>query len=424
MSRPVDNHLRPDAAQVPRLLALVGGSGLDAHFSRWGPVPGGGRALIAEVERSGLRGRGGAAFPTAVKMRSVLGRRQAVVVANGAEREPVSAKDKAVLTYAPHLVLDGVSMAAEAVGASEAVVCIDRSATEALSAVSRALTERSRAGADVVPIRIETTPSAYVTGEESALVHWLNGGPAKPTFVPPRPFEKGVRGRPTLVNNVETLAHLALVGRFGADWFRAVGCDAEPGTTLVTVNGAVTRPGVVEVPRGASLGSVVDRAAPAGPPQAVLVGGYSGTWVPYQPAAGVGLDSVSLGRLQASLGCASLTVLGPDSCGLAETAVAVRWMAAQSAGQCGPCVHGLPALADAFAGVVSGDRRGSALRRVNQLLPVITGRGACHHPDGVTRMVRSAMTVFASDIDNHRRQGPCRVRHGLLPAAPGAPSWR
>lgn len=387
-------------------------------------MPGGGSALIGEIERAGLRGRGGAAFPTAVKMRSVAGQRQAVLVANGAEREPASLKDKALLAHSPHLVLDGISIAAETVGAVEGILCVDRGAVDSLAAVARALTERSRVGADRIPIRVEATPGAFVTGEESALVHWLNGGPAKPTFVPPRPFEKGVRGRPTLVNNVETLAHIALVARFGAEWFRGVGTGRDPGSALVTVIGEVERPGVYEVPYGIPLGSVVGQATPRTTPQAVLVGGYSGAWVSYAGAAGVGFDSVSLAQLRASPGCGSLCVLGAESCGLLETAAVVRWMAGQSAGQCGPCLHGLPALAEAFDVVARGDRRGAALRRVTDLLGVIPGRGACHHPDGVAKLVHSALTVFAADVEAHRRRGPCRVRTGLLPLPAGAPEWR
>lgn len=413
----------PDSATVPRLLAAHAGPDLDSHFARWGQMPGGGPGLIDEVDRAGLRGRGGAAFPTAVKMRAVTGRRQVVVVANGAEREPVSYKDKALLARAPHLVLDGASIAAETVGAAEVVLCVDRFAAEPLMALAAALRERARAGADRVPVRVETTPGAYVTGEESALVHWLNGGPAKPTFVPPRPFEKGVRGRPTLVNNVETLANVALVARFGADWFRALGTGRDPGTALITVSGSVGRPGVYEVPFGTPLESAVALAGPSDTPQAVLVGGYAGAWVPWSDA-GVGFDSVALSRVRASVGCAAVNVIGTDSCGLAETAAVLRWMAGQSAGQCGPCVHGLPALADAFDALVAGDGRGTAARRVEDLLAVIAGRGACHHPDGAVKLARSAMVAFAADLEAHRRRGPCRVGPGVLPVPPGPPVWR
>lgn len=415
----------PAATAVPRLLALDGRAGLGEHSERWGQMPAGGPRVLAEVERAGLRGRGGAAFPTGIKLRAVASSgRPAVAVGNCAEREPLSGKDKVLVTNAPHLVLDGLSIAAESVGATEAVLCVDRSATAALRAAATALTERARVGADTVPIRVESTPGAFVTGEESALVGWLNGGVAKPTFTPPRPFEKGVRGRPTLVDNVETLAHLALIARFGADWYRAVGTDAHPGTALVTISGDVGRPGVYEIPLGRPLGSVVEGAAPTEPAQAVLIGGYSGTWVPYPAAGRLGVDSEGLARLGASVGCGAITVLGASRCGLAETAAVARWMAGQSAGQCGPCLNGLPALADAVDAAATGRGQEVALRRAAKVGETVTGRGACHHPDGVVRMVRSALQVFAQDIESHRHRGPCRLTSRVLPTPASRPEWK
>jgi NADH:ubiquinone oxidoreductase subunit F (NADH-binding) len=420
----------PPATGLPRLLALSPAGrptpGLAAHLEWWGPPPQGGPGLIGEVERAGLRGRGGAAFPTAVKMRAVAtrGAGRAVVVGNGVEREPVSFKDKVLLATAPHLVLDGLVLAAEAVGASEAVLCIDRGAADALRGVAAALTERSRHVPDPVPVRVAPAPSAYVTGEESALVHWLNGGPAKPTYVPPRPFERGVGRRPTLVDNVETLAHVALIARFGAEWFRALGTPADPGSCLLSIGGDVTRPGVFEVAYGASLADLVGMAGPAQAPQALLVGGYSGAWVPVGAASSLGFDSESLAQAQAGVGCGALSVLGAGRCGLAETARALRWMAGQSAGQCGPCTNGLPALAGAFDELVRGGRGSRAERRVAELAQVVAGRGACHHPDGVVRMATSALRVFAADVAHHRKRGPCGGHCGALAVPAGRPVWR
>jgi NADH:ubiquinone oxidoreductase subunit F (NADH-binding) len=400
----------PDPRSLPRLLSRDGDPSLDAHLRRWGPTRPGGVGLIYEVERSGLRGRGGAAFPTAKKLRAVAARRRPVVVANGTEGEPASRKDKALLTVSPHLVLDGLGAAAETVGAEEAILCLDRNAHTPIRSVMTALEERRRWGSERIPVRIETTPSAYVVGEESALVHWLNGGDAKPTFVPPRPYEKGVRGRATLVNNVETLAHLALVNRFGADWFRALGTNDDPGTILITVSGDVARGGVYEVPFGCSLREAVNAAGPTQSPQALLIGGYAGVWIASSLATKVTLDSGSLRQANAALGCGVIAALGSESCGLTETASIVDWMANESAGQCGPCVHGLPAIAGALHDLVAGDRRGRAQRQLHRWTDMIAGRGACHHPDGAVRLVKSALNVFQAEIDRHRRLGPCRAR--------------
>ncbi len=173
---------------------------------------------------AGLTGRGGAGFPTATKLQAVgAGRGSAVVVANGMESEPASQKDQALLSRAPHLVLDGIELAADAVGASEAHLCLSRSRPRLTDLVFAAADERRRAGHDRIQVQVHEVPHHYVASEESALVHWLNGGEAKPTATPPRPFERGVDRRPTLIDNVETLAHLALIGRYGASWFRQAG---------------------------------------------------------------------------------------------------------------------------------------------------------------------------------------------------------
>ena len=414
----------PDSRAMPRLLLTDDGPGLDTHFHRWGQLPAGGPLLIDEVERAGLRGRGGAQFPTATKLRAVATARHPIVVANGTEGEPASSKDKALLVHSPHLVLDGASMAADTIGAEEVVVCVDRTSTAALDAVRAAIAERLTAAADRVTFRLQATPSHYVTGEESALVHWLNGGPAKPTVVPPRPFERGVQHRPTLVNNVETLAHLALVARFGADWFRGLGTAEDPGTALVTLTGDIGRPGVYELPLGIPLAEALRAAETGADATAVLVGGYAGTWIPATAVAGARLDRRSLRALGASLGCGAITVLGPGSCGLRTTASIARWLAAQSAGQCGPCTHGLPAIAQALEALVAGDRRQRGEQQLRRWLDMVEGRGACHHPDGVVRFVRSALTVFAAEISRHRQYGPCREPAARLPLPAPEAAWR
>ncbi|MEA2588365.1 MAG: hypothetical protein QOH66_1292, partial [Actinomycetota bacterium] len=359
--RPVSSPARP----FRRLLAHIHSPGaergawqsLAEHRTRYPrpPVP---RArplteLIDVVERAGLRGRGGAGFPTAVKMRTVAkGRGRAVVLANGTEGEPASYKDKLLLTHQPHLVLDGALLAAAAVGADRVVIGVEETAPEALGAMRRALAERASSEPAGVRVEVVATPAGYVSGEESALVSFVNGGPALPTTAP-RPFERGVGRRPTLVQNVETLAHLAQIARNGAGWFRQSGSPEEPGTALVTVSGAVARPGVIEVPIGTPLEAIVGRAAPVGRPAAALVGGFFGTWV---PAAQFGLPFSRAGLAQAgaSPGAGVVIVLADGACGLTETARIMAWYAAESAGQCGPCVFGLVALAQEMEALSHG----------------------------------------------------------------------
>jgi NADH:ubiquinone oxidoreductase subunit F (NADH-binding) len=409
----------PRLLQTPQLRTLAG------HLDRFGPPPSHPADLIGEVERSGLRGRGGAGFPTAVKLAAVASRRRTIVVANGTEGEPASAKDKTLLAVAPHLVYDGAVLAAHAVGAQQVFLCVERSATSTLEVLEAALVERRNARIDTVEIRLAATPSRYVAGEESALVHWLNGGEAKPTLIPPRPFERGVTGRPTLVDNVETLAHLALIARYGADWFRALGTVTDPGTMLLTLSGAVGRPGVYEAPLGAPLRDVLGAAGGSiGDLGAVLVGGYFGTWIPAAMAAEVDLSVESLGRVGAGLGCGVLAGLPLGACGLVESARVARWLADQSAGQCGPCVFGLDAIASAMDVLVRGDVNGQAEHQLGRWLGMVKGRGACRHPDGAARFVASSLSVFADEIALHRRRGPCRPTAGHWLPVPRTGGWR
>jgi len=413
------------AGALPRLLPSVPVRTLAEHLAHFGPAPRPHHGLVDEVEAAGLQGRGGAGFPTAVKMRAVAGGRRPVVVANGTEGEPASAKDRALLSAAPHLVLDGVVAAAEAVGAAEAIVCVERSAVGVIRVVEHALAERRAARVDRIAVRVEATPDRYVAGEASALVHWLNGGDAKPTFVATHLSDKGVGGRPTLVDNVETLAHVALIARHGAAWFRNVGTASDPGSALVTISGAASRPGVYEVPLGVSLGTVLWAAgADAARTPAVLVGGYFGTWIPGAQIDGVTLDGASLGRVGAAFGCGAIAVLPSGRCGLAEAARIARWLAGENAGQCGPCMFGLPAIAAAMDALVAGEPSGGAEQDLRRWLGLVKGRGACKHPDGAARFVESSLRVFRDEIIVHRgRRRPCPDTTPLLPTpAPGP--WR
>lgn len=393
-----------------RLLAgrrPTGPLGRGAHLSAYGPlgpIAGDPPGLLALAETSGLRGRGGAGFPMGRKLRAVAAARgRKVVVANGAEGEPASRKDRVLLESLPHLVLDGVALAATAVGAREARVCVSAAMARALAAVGGAIAERR----DEIRLRLEVVADGYVAGEESALVHALNGGPPRPTTVPPRPFERGVDGRPTLVQNVETLAHLALVARHGAAWFRALGTPADPGTTLVTVSGAVARPGVYELALGTPVGRLAARATPSGPPRAFLVGGYFGAWVSATEADALPLAHDGLRALGGSLGCGVVIALPHGACGVCQTARVLDYLARESAGQCGPCVFGLRAIAGAMAEVARGEGSRATLERLARWAGDVAGRGACHHPDGAVRLLRSALDVFAEEVEAHGQRGRC-----------------
>jgi NADH:ubiquinone oxidoreductase subunit F (NADH-binding) len=412
-----------EPALLPRLIAGITADGparLDRHLASHGPMPhlvhsrsGLSHDLIDELERSGLRGRGGAAFPTAAKLRAVMwagGR--SVVVANGCEGEPASLKDRLLLERAPHLVLDGALLAAECVHAGEIVIAVDEGAASAARSIDRALRERREISRGRPRVRIARVPAGYVSGQESAVVNFLDGGPAKPLTVPPMVFERGLKGRPTLVNNLETLAQIALIARHGADWFRELGTDEEPGSRLVTVSGAVAEPGVYEIEQGAPLASLIDAAG--GTSEALrtfLVGGYAGAWLPAELGWKLSLSDADLAPLGGSLGAGIVVAIPSSACVVAEVADVSAWLADQSAGQCGPCVNGLHAIASALGDVRRGVAGPEALDRVNHWASLVRRRGACGHPDGVARFVTSAVQVFAAELEEHAHHGPCPSCH-------------
>jgi NADH:ubiquinone oxidoreductase subunit F (NADH-binding) len=396
---------------IPRLLRGLEDGGtltLARHMRVHGPLEtsgrGAGARLLDAVQVSGLRGRGGGHVSAALKLRAVASRRRrAVVVANGSESEPASRKDAVLLRQAPHLVIDGALVAATAVGADQVVLYVKRSDARAWSAVRRAVDERRASGERGAALRLVAAPSGYVSGHETAAVAHLNGRPALPTTVPPRPFERGVDNRPTLVSNVETLAHMALIARHGPDWFRAVGSATEPGSALVTLGGAVAHPGVYEIAFGSRLADLLRAAGGVSErPRALLVGGYGGRWLDARHMHELTLSESDPLLAAGSIGAGVLWVLGERSCGVWEAARVLDYLAAQSAGQCGPCLHGLRAIADGFDLVARGAAPESELARLMRWGADVTGRGACRHPDGAARFLASTLKVFAAELDDHR----------------------
>jgi NADH:ubiquinone oxidoreductase subunit F (NADH-binding) len=214
------------------------------------------------------------------------------------------------------------------------------------------------------------------------------------------------------VQNVETLAHVALIARHGARWFRQLGTTDSPGSALVTCSGAFRHSGVYEIAHGFPLADLLRATDTATESvRAVLVGGYFGTWFDAAEIPGIALDSASLRAHGSSFGCGVVAALGTERCGLAESAHVTRWLAGENAGQCGPCVNGLDAIAGAMQRLVRGDRSGEAEQQLRRWLTMVKGRGACKHPDGVARFVESALRVFRAEIERHRRSGACRATH-------------
>jgi NADH:ubiquinone oxidoreductase subunit F (NADH-binding) len=406
---------------------LLGGPPLDgaperfaAHVARLGALPQGAatRDLIAAIESSDLLGRGGAGFPVGRKWRALAERQsgRAVVVVNGAEGELASTKDRVLMAHRPHLVIDGAVLAAEAVGADEIVLYIGREHHVAVAAMRRALMER----ADTIrqQVRVVEAPVGYVAGEASAAVHYINSGDARPTTTPPRVSVRGVRGGPTLVQNVESLAYAALIARFGAPWYKSLGRSITPGTALITISGAVETAGVQEIELGTTVGEV---AASVGAVRrlvrAVIVGGYFGTWGSVDAAWDIPLDPAELRGQGLTFGCGMVGLLGTDRCGVAATAEIMDYMAGESAAQCGPCKFGLRAIADAAVRLAHGTAGKTDMVDIERWLSLVVGRGACHHPDGAAQLMVSALDVFGEEFSYHARTGRCSIEQVRLERA-------
>jgi NADH:ubiquinone oxidoreductase subunit F (NADH-binding) len=386
-----------------------------AHVQRLGPAPRGAAGLIDTVERSNLRGKGGAGFPAAVKWRAVASQQSGppIVLANGAEGEPLSRKDRVLMEQRPHLVIDGALMAAGAVAAREIVVYVGAEHSGAIRAMQRAIGERPRAERDL--LRLVSAPVRYVSGEETAAVHFVNAGVALPTSIPPRPYERGIEGRPTLVQNVETLAHVGLIGRFGDEWFRSLGTAGGSGTTLVSVGGAVPQTMLIETPQGSTITDAVNAAGGlTADSEAVLLGGYFGGWVESSRAWGLVIDPDPLRAGGHSLGCGVIAVLPAGRCGVVETARILAYLAHESARQCGPCTFGLRAIAAATGRVAALNAGDGDLEHIQRWAGLLTGRGACRHPDGAAGLLNSALTVFAGEFSRHESERRCS---GIRPEA-------
>jgi NADH:ubiquinone oxidoreductase subunit F (NADH-binding) len=387
---------------APRLLA-----GLDrqhvldrqAHLTTHGALPGSDPdRLLALLDSAALAGRGGAGFPLAAKLRGLRGSRPTVVV-NGSESEPASTKDRTLLRRTPHLVLDGALSVAAATGAVRVVVAVHDPL--ARDAVQAALRERPDAGR----VSVRQTAGAFVAGEARTLLRQLDGGPALPPGRRELPTERGV-----LVSNVETFAQVAVLVRLGARGFAATGTREEPGSTLLTLSGALARPGVVEIPLGTPLGILL-RAAGADSADYVVTGGYHGTWL--RPHPDVPISRHGLGTAGATLGAGVICVLDGATCALGELTRVAQWLAAQSARQCGPCRFGLPALVDDLAAALRGHP--AAVHNAYRHAAVVAGRGACAHPDGASRFIRSGLAVLGDELRAHADGGCGRPVLGRLP---------
>jgi NADH:ubiquinone oxidoreductase subunit F (NADH-binding)/ferredoxin len=378
--------------------------------------------LVRMAEQVDLRGRGGAAFPVGRKLRAVVEsartRRDAcVVLVNGCEGEPGSAKDAVLLLRSPYLVLGGALLVSRALRAREIVVSVAGKGGAVAKSVGAAIASEPQLKRHA---RVVEVPGKFISGEGGALVNAVNGNAALPPGRKRLASASGVGGHPTLLSNAETFAQLAVLALLGPEGYATAGTEAEPGTVLLTVGGSALKPAVVEVPAGTPLGAVLDLCR-AGHAAGVLAGGYHGKWLPAETAYEVPVSRAGLSAAGGVLGAGVVLPLGEETCPLGEVARIARYLAAESSGQCGPCKLGLPAIARSLSGIADGSGGIDALETTRRAAAAVRGRGACHHPDGTTRFVLSALDVFTDDLAAHAFRGGCgRPVVGILPVPPAA----
>lgn len=377
---------------------------LATHRALRGQMPALGLDDLADlVDGCGLRGRGGAAFPFATKLRAsaaARSRRRHVVV-NLSEGEPASLKDLALTLHQPHLVLDGATLVARALAARDVHIVTPAEHPQAAHALRRALDERRGEDREARRRwRLHTATPRFVAGEASAVTELIEGRVNLPVTSWQPAAVAGLRGEPTLLSNGETYAQLAALALGGSD--DVPGTTTEPGTRLLSIR---ERPGttrVVEVPHGTPWRAVLTGEELSGP---VLLGGYHGVWAPAGLLDGLTVLHADMSSAGLGLGAGVVLPLPPQACALSFTAAIARYLANQSAGRCGPCFRGLPALAAAFEAVLAG----GPVEPVEQLVGLVTGRGACAHPTGTARLVRSALACFPDEVAAHA-EGRCAVR--------------
>jgi NADH:ubiquinone oxidoreductase subunit F (NADH-binding) len=404
----------------PRLLRGVAGSpSLEDHRRFWAaPTPVDAAELVSRTDRAAVRGRGGAGFPFSRKLSTAVaaGRRRTVVV-NAAEGEPGSAKDSALLLTAPHLVLDGAELVAGALAAPSVTVVVPAERRAVEESLRRAVGERSGdVGYDVL-----RTGGTFVGGQARAVVELAEGRQNLPVTAWAPEAVSGIKGRPTLLSNAETYAQVAALCALGVDDYLREGLPAEPGTTLLTVAGDSPGGVVLEVPFGVELARVLAYCGYGGDGP-VLIGGYHGSWLGVEQVQRRSISRADLAVSDASIGAGVILPLDPATCPVRITASIVEYLAAHSARRCGPCRNGLPALASSLAVLTgngdpaapSGDPA-QASARARELATLVTGRGACAHPDGTARLVTSLFRAFPEEVAAHEA-GRCDLSTARIPA--------
>ena len=372
--------------------------------------------VIEELKQSRLRGRGGAGFLTGLKWEKVVHHRthERYFVCNAGEHEPGTFKDRYLVQHYPHQLIEGCLIAAFTVGAKEAYIYLNAEFFDAKASLEKAMDqarERGFLGKNVLgagfDLELEVCEGhgSYVAGEETAMLESMEGRPAHPKQKPPfYPTDFGLRGKPTLVNNVETLSHIPHVLRRGACWFTEVGVEKSPGTMLFSLSGAVNRPGVYELPLGTPLRHVIDECGGGVPHgrrvKAVFPGGPSFSMVG-PDELDLQMDFDSLKKAGTGLGSAGVIVVDDATCMVAHTLALSTFFREESCGQCPPCRIGTERLEDLVATIEEGRGTRNDLDKLLQICGFVKGTGFCTLVTGASVLVQNSLRLFRHEYEEH-----------------------
>jgi NADH:ubiquinone oxidoreductase subunit F (NADH-binding) len=420
-----------DPADLDAAVAAGAWQGLRTAVRDLGPT-----GTIATIAASGLRGRGGAGFPTGEKWRTAAEQPVArkFVVANGYEADPSVGVDRALMALDPHAVLEGLAIAAFAVGATEAVVAVRADATDAIRALEAAVLAAERAallGPDVlgtgheITVTIRAVQGAYMLGEETVLLKALEGKRGQPEQRPPYPAVRGLFGAPTVVNNVQTLAAVPWIVRNGAPAFAAIGSKASPGTVLVQVRGPRGE-GIAEVPFGTPIGQIAGLGGGVGDGRdlkALLVGGPSGGLLP-PDVADTAFEFDALTGVGAHVGSRSVTVVDDRACIVDLGRLLTRFCADEACGKTIPCRIGTRRIAEIAERITTGVPKPTDLGLLEDLSHDVVQSGLCDHERLATLPMTTGMRYFRAELDEHILRGSCPagVCRPIALATPASPN--
>ena len=372
-------------------------------------------SILNEVIASGLRGRGGAGFPVGRKwtIAAETPLKPRHVVCNAGEDEPGSFKDRALIECRPHLVLEGTILAARAIDAEEAHFYINQTYTDCLSRMSEAIDEAARSGyAHLLKLSVHVAPTVYVAGEDSAALEVLEGKAAKPRQKPPYPATVGLFGKPTIVNNVETLANIPQIISNSAAWFRNYGTSESPGTMMFCLGPEVNSPGVYELPFGTPLRHLYETIGcglkNSKPLKAILTGGPSCAFVT-KDHLDVPLDPESLKRAGTSIGCGVVRFYSEDTCMVAETLRIAQFFARECCGQCPACRMETAMVATMLERLHAGKGDPALFDQFQKIIDFNRGKGFCALVNMPGPPIMSALRLFRDEFDEHARTGICRL---------------